>query len=310
MQAFFVLLLSFSFCGIKKLDFPLIFAIILHMFDSLKKNAAVYVSLEETDQVMTWCDDCGNYAIQKALFQALTLENIHPKDAVVAYDVGCSGNESDKVGITTIHGLHGRVLPLATGIKIAHPEMTVIAHAGDGATLSEGINHLIHTVRHDRNILFIHHVNATFGLTTGQASAVTIPGTKMNATPKGVDTPPVESLRVLSGCDPTFIARTLSYDMDHMTEVFQAGLRHPGFAYIEVLQLCPTYNRVQNREWYEKNIVHVGNGYMPNRESFLACLKLAKMPVGVLLNEPRENHVQTRKNLIEDVKKQDIAFLL
>jgi 2-oxoglutarate ferredoxin oxidoreductase subunit beta len=112
-------------------------------------------------------------------------------------------------------------LPLATGIKIAHPEMTVIAHAGDGATLSEGINHLIHTVRHDRNILFIHHVNATFGLTTGQASSVTLPGTKMNATPKGVDTPPVESLRVLSGCDPTFIARTLSYDMDHMTEVFQ-----------------------------------------------------------------------------------------
>ena len=195
-------------------------------------------------------------------------------------------------------------------MKIAHPEMTVIAHAGDGATLSEGINHLIHTVRHDRNILFIHHVNATFGLTTGQASSVTLPGTKMNATPKGVDTTPVESLRVLSGCDPTFIARTLSYDMDHMTEIFQEGLRHPGFAYVEVLQLCPTYNRVQNREWYEKNIVHVGNGYMPNRESFLNCLKLAKMPVGVLLNEPRENHIQTRKNLVSDVKKQDIAFLL
>ncbi len=74
MQAFFVLLLSFSFQGIKKLDLWLIFAIILRMFDSLKKNAAIYVSLEETDQVMTWCDDCGNYAIQKALFQALTLE--------------------------------------------------------------------------------------------------------------------------------------------------------------------------------------------------------------------------------------------
>ncbi len=280
------------------------------MFDSLKKNADIYVSLEETDQVMTWCDDCGNYGIQKALFQALTLEWRKPSETIVAYDVGCSGNESDKVGLTTIHGLHGRVLPLATGIKIAHPEMTVIAHAGDGATLSEGVNHLIHTVRHDRNMLFIHHVNATFGLTTGQASSVTLPGTKMNATPKGVDTPPVESLRLLSGCDPTFIARTLSYDMDHMTEVFQEWLRHPGFAYIEVLQLCPTYNRVQNREWYEKNIVHVGNGYMPNRESFLNCLKLAKMPVGVLLNEPRDNPIQTRKNLVNDVRKHDIAFLL
>lgn len=77
-----------------------------------------------------------------------------------------------------------------------------------------------------------------------------------------------------------------------------------------MLQLCPTYNRVQNREWYEKNIVRVGNGYMPNRESFLNCLKLAKMPVGVLLNEPRENPIQTRKNLVNDVRKHDIAFLL
>jgi 2-oxoglutarate ferredoxin oxidoreductase subunit beta len=258
---------------------------------------------------MTWCDDCGNYGIQKALFQALTLEWRQPSETIVAYDVGCSGNESDKVWLTTIHGLHGRVLPLATGIKIAHPEMTVIAHAGDGATLSEGINHLIHTIRHDRNILFIHHVNATFGLTTGQASSVTLPGTKMNATPKGVDTPPVDSLRILSGCNPSFVARTLSYDMDHMTAVFQEWLRHPGFAYIEVLQLCPTYNRVQNREWYERNIVHVGQGYMPNHESFLSCLKLAKMPVGVLLNEPRQE-IQTRKNLIEEVRKYDIAHLL
>lgn len=280
------------------------------MFDSLKKNADIYVTLEETDEVMTWCDDCGNYGIQKALFQALTLEGILPAETLVAYDVGCSGNESDKVGLTTIHGLHGRVLPLATGIKIARPELTVIAHAGDGATLSEGINHLIHTVRHDRNILFIHHVNATFGLTTGQASSVTLPGTKMNASPYGVETPTVDSLRILSGCNPTFVARTLSYDMNHMTEILQTWLRHPGFAYIEVLQLCPTYNRVQNREWYEKNIVHVWNGYMPNRESFLGCLKLSKMPVGILLNEPREEPIKPRKNLIQDVRKYDIAFLL
>lgn len=87
-------------------------------------------------------------------------------------------------------------------------------------------------------------------------------------------------------------------------------MRHPGFAYIEVLQLCPTYNRVQNREWYERNIVRVGNGYMPNRESFLNCLKLAKMPVGVLLNEPREDKHETHKNLLHNVRKYDIAFLL
>lgn len=137
MQVFFGTFLYFSYPPPERLDFFSVFTIICHMFDSLKKNADIYVSLEETDQVMTWCDDCGNYGIQKALFQALTLEGRKPSETIVAYDVGCSGNESDKVGLTTIHGLHGRVLPLATGIKIAHPEMTVIAHAGDGATLSE-----------------------------------------------------------------------------------------------------------------------------------------------------------------------------
>lgn len=110
---------------------------ITDMFEKLKDKADIYTAIEETDQIMTWCDDCGNYGIQKAFFQALTLENILPDDVMVAYDVGCSGNESDKVGLATIHGLHGRVLPLATGIKISRPDLTVIAHAGDGATLSE-----------------------------------------------------------------------------------------------------------------------------------------------------------------------------
>lgn len=280
------------------------------MYEELQQQSSVYLALEESENVMTWCDDCGNYAIQKAVFQALTLQGISPQDTIVAYDVWCSWNESDKIWLTTIHWLHGRVLPLATGIKISQPEKTVIAHAGDGATLSEGINHLIHTMRHDRNIVFIHHINATFGLTTGQASSVTLLGTKMNASNKWVDTPPIESMRILSGCSPTFVARTVSYDMDHMTEVFRRWLEHTGFAYIEVLQLCPTYNKLQNREWYMKNTVNVWKWYIPNRESFLNCLKLIKMPVGVLLDEPREESFKYPKIWPEQVIHYDIRELM
>jgi hypothetical protein len=90
MQVFLHFFSLFSCLDTKGLDFWFVFAIILHMFDALKKNADIYVSLEETDQVMTWCDDCGNYGIQKALFQALALEGIQPQNTVVAYDVGCS----------------------------------------------------------------------------------------------------------------------------------------------------------------------------------------------------------------------------
>jgi len=103
----------------------------------LLKNKDLYTSYEDVDENMTWCSECGNYGIQKAVFRALTLEEISQDQCVIAYDVGCSGNESDKLGAYTIHGLHGRVLPLAEGIVLANPNLRVIAHAGDGATFSE-----------------------------------------------------------------------------------------------------------------------------------------------------------------------------
>lgn len=135
------------------------------LINQLQDHAEEYLQLE-TPQKHTWCSGCGNYGILNALMSAITLEGYEPHQVILANDVGCNGNLSDKILINTIHGLHGRVLPLASGIHCAAPDIPVIAMAGDGATLSEGVNHLIHTARNNYDITFLLHNNHNYGLTT------------------------------------------------------------------------------------------------------------------------------------------------
>lgn len=211
----------------------------------------------------TWCGNCGNYGIQTALNRALVLEDIGIDKAVLCYDVGCNGNGSDKVNMFTVHGLHGRVLPLAAGVKIANPRLKVVASAGDGATMSEGVNHLVHAVRNDYPIMFILHNNENYGLTTGQASATTRKGMERTASEYGTFVDELNVLQFVLSLKPSFVARTYSGRVEHMTSIFQEAINHKGFAFVEVMQACPTYNNETPDEWYEQRFTDVSslNGY-------------------------------------------------
>jgi 2-oxoglutarate ferredoxin oxidoreductase subunit beta len=198
----------------------------------------------------TWCSGCGNFGIITAIKRALVLEQVAPHEVLMCYDVGCNGNESDKINANTIHGLHGRVIPLAAGAKIANKNLEVIAQAGDGATFSEGINHLIHAVRNNYNITFICHNNQNYGLTIGQASSTTRRNVKMNSTPDGVFSEPLNSLEMILALKPTFVARGFNGNIEHMTKIIREGMNHQGFSYIEILQACPTFNKDTPQEWY------------------------------------------------------------
>jgi len=219
----------------------------------LVQSQDVYQSYENSDEKMTWCGSCWNYGIQKALFSALALENIHQKDCLICYDVWCSGNESDKLWAYTIHGLHGRVLPLAAWAYMWDPSKKIIAHAWDGATLSEWINHLIHAIRSNYDITFIMHNNGIYGLTIWQASSATRKWMITTATPDGVLLDPVNALDLVMWLSPSFVARSVSTDFEHMTDVIRAGLNHKGFSFIEILQACPTFNKVTTDEWYSEH---------------------------------------------------------
>ena len=219
------------------------------MITELSCSSEEYLKYE-TEKPLTWCGGCGNYAIQNALKRSLVLENIDRNNLLLCFDVGCNGNGSDKIeGVITIHGLHGRVLPLAAGATFANPKLKVIASAGDGATLSEGMNHFVHAVRCNYPIVFLLHDNQNYALTTGQASSTTPKGCKMNATPGGVETDTVNPVQLALSLEPFYVARTISADVDHMTQTFRKALHHNGFAFVHVLQHCPTYSKTTTNQW-------------------------------------------------------------
>lgn len=289
---------------------------------NLEKKAQEFIKFE-TDKKITWCSNCGNYGIQNALMRALVLEGIARKDVMMCFDIGCNGNGSDKIEVNTIHGLHGRVLPLAAGCALANPKMKVIASAGDGATFSEGVNHLVHSVRNNYPFLFIHHNNENYGLTIGQASALTRCGARMNGTVGEVVIPPINSLQFVLSLGPSFVARSFSGEVDHLTEIFRLALRHKGFAYVEVLQACPTYNKMTPDAWYAQRVRDVEelSGY--DRHDIWQARKLVEdmeknIYIGLLYEDKeRADFMSLQKNregmetsLVEEVKQFEVSGLL
>jgi 2-oxoglutarate ferredoxin oxidoreductase subunit beta len=266
----------------------------------------------------TWCSGCGNFGIISALQRALALNGKKPHEVLLAYDVGCNGNESDKINAYTIHGLHGRVLPLAAGAKIGNNKLEVIAQAGDGATFSEGINHLIHAIRNDYDITFICHNNSNYGLTIGQASSTTRKGVQMNATPDGVLIDPLNTLQLVLASNPTFVARGFSGNIEHMTELIQAGMNHKGFSYIEILQACPTFNKETPQEWYWDKITYLNKDNHDSSDIWEARKKAENMDdelaLGIFYQKNVEKGFVQRQvsregwktSLMEEVKTQNV----
>lgn len=210
-----------------------------------------------SENIYTWCTNCGNYGIHAAVKRALVAQNIRPCQALLCFDIGCHGNGSDKIGSYNFHGLHGRVIPFACGAALTNRNIKVIAFGGDGGTFGEGINHLILAIRGNYEVMFVFHNNLNYGLTTGQASATTKKGVKMNSSPDGITSDPINPMEFVLSLNPSFAARTFSGDIHHMTEIFEAGLKHNGFSFIEVLQTCPTFNLMTPHEWYQERIKNV-----------------------------------------------------
>ncbi len=275
------------------------------------------------EELYTWCTGCGNYGIHSALKRALVNLKIKPINTVLCFDIGCHGNGADKIGGYGFHGLHGRVLPLAAGICIANRNLKVVAFGGDGGTFSEGINHLIHSIRNNYNFTFVLHDNKNYGLTTGQASSTTPSGIKMNSSPDGVTSDVLNPMSLLLSLDPPFVARGFSGDIKHMSQILEQAISYKGFSYVEILQNCPTYNKATTHEWYMENIVNIDDReYDPT--DIMQAKNLAengidgKIPIGILYkNEQKksfmdrqENRIGVNRELAEEVSKVDIRDLL
>jgi 2-oxoglutarate ferredoxin oxidoreductase subunit beta len=207
----------------------------------------------------TWCPGCGNYSIWASIKTALVESGYGPKDINLCFDIGCNGNGADKINAYGLKGLHGRTLPSASGVSLANHNLPIIGMAGDGATFDEGINHLVQTIRSNYKFVFVLHNNCNFGLTTGQATPTTPQGQKMNGAPNGVVEKRLNPIQLVLTLGATFVARGFTGNIKQMTEILKSALKHDGFAYVEILQHCPTYNKFQDHLFISSRVYDIAS---------------------------------------------------
>lgn len=205
-----------------------------------------------------WCPGCGDFGILSAVQQALAGLNIPPHRAAIFGGIGCSGKAPYYFNAYGVHTLHGRVLPYATGAKLANPELTVIAIGGDGDGMAIGAGHFVNTGRRNLDLTYILFNNEVYGLTKGQAAPTLPLGFQTKSLPEPNIQGQVNALMLALSSGYTWIGRGYAYDVRRLVQLIQQAIQHPGLSFLEVLQPCPTYNNLHTRDWFAGK--DLGNG--------------------------------------------------
>ena len=211
---------------------------------------ALKMSDFKTDVFVDWCPGCGNFGILAALQVAFAELQMEPHRVVLVSGIGCSGKPPHFVKVYGVHTLHGRALPFAQGIKLANPELEVIAMGGDGDGLGIGAGHFVNAGRRNVDMTYLIHDNGVYGLTKGQASPTLRLGLKTKSLPKPNINEAVNPIALAITAGYTFVARAYAYDVKHLKEIIKLAITHKGLAFVDILQPCPTYNNINTKEWY------------------------------------------------------------
>lgn len=202
----------------------------------------------KTDVKPIWCPGCGDYATLSSLTKTLARLQLKKENVSIISGIGCSSRLPAYIDSYGFHGVHGRALPLATGLKAARPDLTVIAVGGDGDGFSIGGNHFLHACRRNMDMTYIVMDNHVYGMTKGQASPTTESNWESKLTPRGSGMQPLQPLAIALASGAGFIARGFAGDPTQLTELIVQGVQYQGFAFIEVLSPCPTY-RPEQKSW-------------------------------------------------------------
>ncbi|REE94500.1 2-oxoglutarate ferredoxin oxidoreductase subunit beta [Paenibacillus taihuensis] len=204
-----------------------------------------------------WCPGCGDFSVQAAIQRAAANVGLEPEGLAVISGIGCSGRISGYVNAYGLHGIHGRALPIAQGVKLANRELTVIASGGDGDGFAIGMGHTVHAIRRNIDLTYIVMDNQIYGLTKGQTSPRSAEGFKTKSTPEGSIESTLSPLEIAMSAGATFIAQSFSSDLKQLTSLIEAGLNHKGFSLINVFSPCVTFNKVNTYDWFKENIVNL-----------------------------------------------------
>ena len=218
-----------------------------------------------TDQEVRWCPGCGDYSILKAVQRALAEAGASPENTVFVSGIGCSSRLPYYVETYGFHTIHGRAPAIATGVKLANPELDVWMITGDGDGLSIGSNHLLHALRRNVNLNILLINNEIYGLTKGQYSPTSRVGTTSPSSPRGSVDSPIQPGLFAVGAGATFIARAVDVDQKGLPPILHAARDHQGTAFVEILQNCIVYNKdvfedVVNKKGAPETQVQVEHG--------------------------------------------------
>ena len=197
-----------------------------------------------------WCPGCGDYSVLSSVTKALAKIDVPPEEVVVVSGIGCSSRIPAYTNCYGFHGVHGRALAAATGLKVARPELTVLVASGDGDGYSIGGNHFLHACRRNVDLTYIVMDNHVYGMTKGQPSPTTEPDWDSKLAPGGTGIRVFHPLVIALAAGANFIARAFSGDPNGTADIIAQAIRHPGFSFVEILSPCVTF-RPEQREWKE-----------------------------------------------------------
>lgn len=229
-----------------------------------------------------WCPGCGDYGVLASLFKALTELQLPPEQVALVSGIGCSSRIPAYTSLYGFHSIHGRALPVATGLKAARPDLTVLVAGGDGDGFSIGGNHFLHACRRNIDMTYIVMDNAVYGMTKGQASPTTAPDwTGSKLTPEGTGVAEVRPLELALSAGANFIARAFAGYPNHVAKMICEEIRAPGFSLIQILSPCVTFRPEQAND---KDRVHMDwvDPVSDRKEAFLRLLEDDGMSTGVL----------------------------
>jgi len=241
-----------------------------------------------------WCPGCGDFGVLNSLQTACAALEIDPSQLMVVSGIGCSSNLPGFIRAYGFHSLHGRSVPVASGIKLANHDMNVVITGGDGDGYGIGLGHFVHAMRRNLNVTYIVMNNEIYGLTTGQASPTTMKSTKTKSTPYGSIESQLnpEALALVSGA--SFVARGFSGEPAHLAETMKKAIQHKGFSLVDVMSPCVTYNKLNTYSWFRERVYKLES---ENHDSsnFETALKKSfewdlRIPLGVFYQTERPTY--------------------
>lgn len=254
-----------------------------------------------TDPV-AWCPGCGNFGIREAVKIALSNLRLPFERVCFVSGIGQAAKAPHYIKCNLFNGLHGRSLPAALGVTLANPGLVVIAEGGDGDGFAEGGNHFLHALRRNANLTYLVHDNQIYGLTKGQTSPTSQPGTVTKTTPFGSVEPAYNAVALALMFDCGFVARGYSGRPAHLAGIIRDAVDHRGFSFVQILQNCVSFNRTNTAKWYSQRVYELDHesGY-DARDREAAWQKATewgdRIPIGIIYRSDRPAHADARRLL-------------